>query len=561
MKRNGVVGQAKNQDLVFGLIVPLGADRDPVLSALRQELSKYKYSVNHIKLSDRIPLYVPDTFPQKERLKQLLAHPRYKKSLERKDLLMQAGNEIRKIFSGDAAVALLGLYQIDEHRSSRSEAEQMHTCTAHVIDSLKTPDEVERLRSIYGPSFVAIGIYSPPEVREANLLKERTGQATPEKIAEARRLMQRDEKEADANGQRVRDAFALSDIVVDVSRRKDIRKQIERLIMLLFGHLYLTPTQDEYGMFLAHAAQVRSASMARQVGAAILRNDGSVVSVGTNEVAKPFGGQYWESDDSDYEEGRDFNRSVDSSNSFRHHSVTDILRLLVGPKYLHKALNELRADELFDLLFLGRELPESAVAKIKDGGGDPKDFEPVLKEAFLTGTIDYVRAVHAEMAAITDAGRHGVPLQGHRMYTTTFPCHDCAKHIVASGLVQLVYFEAYPKSLVSVLYDDSIEINKLRPDAEHKVHFHSFVGVAPSRYLDFFEIGNRKRKDDEGQAIPFDPTTAEVVLPPYSPSPKAIRAAEEEALEDIRQAFEPGVTTITTKTDEADVVKATPGPK
>jgi hypothetical protein len=52
-------------------------------------------------------------------------------------------------------------------------------------------------------------------------------------------------------------------------------------------------------------------------GAAVLREDASVAAVGTNEVARPFGGQYWECDDEVYEKGRDFNHDRDSSDYFR----------------------------------------------------------------------------------------------------------------------------------------------------------------------------------------------------------------------------------------------------
>lgn len=79
-----------------------------------------------------------------------------------------------------------------------------------------------------------------------------------------------------------------------------------------------------------------------------------------------------------------------------------------------------------------------------------------MKGALFSRTIDYIRAVHAEMAALTDAARHGVSTKGCVLYTTTFPCHDCAKHIVASGIQRVVYVEPYPKSLVQEFYSDSI---------------------------------------------------------------------------------------------------------
>jgi deoxycytidylate deaminase len=74
--------------------------------------------------------------------------------------------------------------------------------------------------------------------------------------------------------------------------------------------------------------------------------------------------------------------------------------------------------------------------------------------------FDYIRAVHAEMAAITDAARHDISITGCTLYTTTFPCHDCAKHIVASGIRRVVYIEPYRKSLVQEFYPDSIAVDQ-----------------------------------------------------------------------------------------------------
>jgi len=41
-----------------------------------------------------------------------------------------------------------------------------------------------------------------------------------------------------------------------------------------------------------------------------------------------------------------------------------------------------------------------------------------MQDAQFTSTIDYVRAVHAEMAAITDAARHGLPTAGSELFVS-----------------------------------------------------------------------------------------------------------------------------------------------
>lgn len=45
-------------------------------------------------------------------------------------------------------------------------------------------------------------------------------------------------------------------------------------------------------------------------------------------------------------------------------------------------------------------------------------------------------------------------LDGCEMFTTTFPCHICAKHIIAAGIKAVYYIEPYEKSLAIELHDD-----------------------------------------------------------------------------------------------------------
>ena len=405
---------------------------------------------------------------------------------------MNVGNNVREQHSEGGVLALLAMVQI---ASSRRAPLPKGSGRAYVIDSLKHPDEVELLRSIYGPAFVAIAVFASSDARRKYLEDQARTLLHEPDSNNIYKLMERDEDENITLGQRVRAAFELADVVVDVSRG-DTEHQIRRLVELLFGDLQKTPTIGEYAMSLARCAQGRSGSLARQIGAAVIRDDGAIVSIGRNDVAKPFGGQYEARDDKDYPQGRDINRSIDSSDWFRQKAITDLLALL---QYNGQLNSTDSPEELFQQWYIGEE-------------GKPK---PWLRSAFIANTIDYVRAVHAEMAAITDAARYGIDLSQCSLYTTTFPCHDCAKHILASGIREVVYWAAYPKSLVKDLYDDSICVNEAAPSTD-KVSFHSFVGIAPNRYFDFFIMGKRERKDRKGHAIPFDARNAKLTLPPYA---------------------------------------------
>jgi deoxycytidylate deaminase len=93
------------------------------------------------------------------------------------------------------------------------------------------------------------------------------------------------------------------------------------------------------------------------------------------------------------------------------------------------------------------------------------------------------------MAAIADAAKRGISVAEHVLYVTTFPCHHCARHIVATGLRRVVYIAPYAKSLAGELHGDAICIDPADDD-EHRreITFEPFVGVGPSRFLDLFEM-------------------------------------------------------------------------
>jgi hypothetical protein len=110
-------------------------------------------------------------------------------------------------------------------------------------------------------------------------------------------------------------------------------------------------------------------------------------------------------------------------------------------------------------------------------------------------------------SAITEAARRGRSVNGATLYCTTFPCHICARHIIASGIKRVVYIEPYPKSMAQKLYPEAITIGD-KGSAGNSVRFDPFLGIAPRRYFDLFEIPG-KRKDDFGYAVKWKRNTAE----------------------------------------------------
>ncbi len=47
-------------------------------------------------------------------------------------------------------------------------------------------------------------------------------------------------------------------------------------------------------------------------------------------------------------------------------------------------------------------------------------------------------STHAERNAIYNAARVGIPINGCRIYSSTFPCIECTKAIIQSGIKELI---------------------------------------------------------------------------------------------------------------------------
>lgn len=97
---------------------------------------------------------------------------------------------------------------------------------------------------------------------------------------------------------------------------------------------------------------------------------------------------------------------------------------------------------------------------------------------------------------------------GSILYTTTFPCHNCARHIVAAGVETVFYVEPYSKSLALDLHSDAIT---LKDDVAGKVRFLQYEGFAPRTSLRLFSSAGRERKKD-GKFVETNPKEAKLLF-------------------------------------------------
>jgi dCMP deaminase len=74
--------------------------------------------------------------------------------------------------------------------------------------------------------------------------------------------------------------------------------------------------------------------------------------------------------------------------------------------------------------------------------GLPRGVRDDVEERHCRETgAKYLWSSHAERNAIYNAARIGVPLKGCVMYVPWFPCVECAKAIIQSGIAEVVAYE------------------------------------------------------------------------------------------------------------------------
>jgi len=64
-------------------------------------------------------------------------------------------------------------------------------------------------------------------------------------------------------------------------------------------------------------------------------------------------------------------------------------------------------------------------------------------------------AVHAEQNAIIQAAKLGVSVQGATLYCTHQPCSICAKMIINSGIIRVVFDEGYPDEFSIKMFNEA----------------------------------------------------------------------------------------------------------
>ena len=465
-------------ELVIAVIGPIGTDINQICREIDSSLAKSNYNREIIKVSDFI-----QEFPGFDNLDS----SNFIKEDKRLEKLMTAGTDIRKfqhkcnLGEGDIfsrmVVAKIQHYREKNFKGKNNPAEN----TAFIINSLKHPAEVELLQDIYKDRFFAISAFQPKSIRIKNLAMKIANSRNISdwnKMAEvAKTLIDRDEsEEGEKLGQNASKAFQLGDYFLNLDGNP--AKEIDRFFDIVFGRPFVTPKIEELFMLQAKSVANMSADLSRQVGAIITNFDGEVLSQGFNEVPKAGGGTNWEAEN-EKDDKRDYTTHNDPNALLRDELIQEIFQVLKDNNYLCDDQNSKEASELTNECLFGTN--------------------PILKDKRIANLLEFGRVVHAEMNAISQAAKNGISIKGATMYCTTFPCHGCARHILAAGINEVVYIEPYPKSIAKQLYGRMIQTDGEDERDDDALTFRAFTGLSPNNFFKFFSKG--RRKEPKGKAF------------------------------------------------------------
>jgi len=471
-------------ELVFAVVGHVGSGTSSIAKTLEVLLSRPnnagRYEVTYLKARDVIVEWGKNK-----------GHLKESESLERRDIqhtikLQDLGDEMRR--SDPTAVARALVDRIRRARASmqgsgdpgQDPVKPDRTPRAYIIDALRHPAEAHFLRSLYRNAFALIGVVCQEDTRQRRIVRKYKN-AGDEYALE---FMERDAKDTTKKyGQRVSDTFHLADFFIDNSEERNLSEagrenesnpdwnvpdKLLRLVRIITHSEIERPTMAETAMHFAYGAQMRSACMSRQVGAALVDSAGNVVATGSNEVPKAGGGLYGPVFD-DVAPGHDHRCAYNNKYCSNTREQTEIV------------------EELLKLM------PESLDGEAR------KALQQKLRGSRIGGLLEFSRAVHAEMDALLSAGRTGKSTLGCRLFVTTFPCHYCARHIVGAGVDEVQYIEPYPKSRALKLHGDSITHSARAWTAPSnggtRVLIRPFTGVAPRLYWRAF-LKDRELKSE-----------------------------------------------------------------
>jgi len=284
-----------------------------------------------------------------------------------------------------------------------------------VIDGIRNVGEVDHLREVYGYRFTLIAVLASVDARWDRIGSNYTDKGLTKSDFVADDV--RDKNEETKYGQQVELCVDRADILIDNSTEvslSGLKTKVLEFVDLVTGKILRSAKPTEILMNIAFSASHSSKCIKRHVGAVIADSAGQVVSAGYNE--NPLG---------------------------THPCIEE-------PEYKNQCYRDIIRNDHFELLAANGARCPVCGQKLTFKQGPPWKCTACAKKKKKTNlesfffpdrAMNWCTAVHAEVWAILAAGERA---RKGTLYTTTFPCAQCAEKIVQSGIGKVIFTESYP---------------------------------------------------------------------------------------------------------------------
>lgn len=284
-----------------------------------------------------------------------------------------------------------------------------------VVDGLRNVGEIDELRNIFGYHFVLLGVLSDAETRWERVCQtyQKAGLGRADFLEDDAR----DRGEEGEFGQQVAQCIDMADgIIVNgaTTALASYRRTVLETSELLLGERRRPPTRDEIYMQMAYTSSHQSRCLKRHVGAVVVNASGEQISSGFNE------------------------------------NPPTTLPCVLEPRYNFQCYRDIvRNEHILELASRPVSCPTCG-KPVEVDPGPPWLCKHCLGDGLRTNleavyfpdrAMHWCTAMHAEERALLSAG---AATSGGTLYTTTFPCSQCAVRIANARVREVVFVEAYP---------------------------------------------------------------------------------------------------------------------
>jgi len=357
-----------------------------------------------------------------------------------RELLQRIGNELRCENKSFLAKEVLKRIEKVENNIPEEDSNPI------VIDGIKNSGEVEEFRKY--ANFFLFSIDARVDIRWERVREKYEGNQDS--------FFADDERDHNENidyGQQVDKCVYLSDILFnnDSDIKKQLYDRIKDYISLIQEQSYMYPMPCESIMTQAYCESLKSSCIKRKVGAVIVSSDGTPLVATFNEVPYP-----------------EVSCEKKHGMCYRDKIKIDLIRKLKNcPNCGTPIKQDIICPKCNNTIQINELTPSCKNCSLDldiDSFFICNSCKIKIVKKFIGKRMEVCRALHAEEKALLQLGKSGVSINPSSMtlYTTTFPCPQCANKMVGYGIGKIVYVEPYPTKesrdlLVSSLGEKNID--------------------------------------------------------------------------------------------------------